>query len=601
MKKHFTVPLLAACVAFMLSACNDKPDTGSPLSPFIVLGPSGNFFYDSGIKMGLFADHPVNADNAPFYVGVEGKMRLDNTVYWGYNQAQATRFMAYAPYDPAYSGQESVSLQIPVDQSSMENFEKANILIGTVAANPSSTGVKINMQHVMSAMVFTFDNRTGDSIVSVEVSGLVTQGTFDLVAGKIEKGTFKERVIPYQKPNGGNTYCIAYIPQEFTPIFRVTLASGTKLNITFNNGCNSYPGMIITMPDIILTESVYEPLVHDGVILELKGVSLRKWTTDCLPSMTALEDYINLADLVNVKTNPKDNNFFHAYLNKVTVTACNFDSKVPLAILEDSTKAIKVWMNSQSGVIDGTTITGPIMGYMNKTSEGSFYISSFYTDYATLGQARTMPCTEGSFESLEGKMDSLEYRRMMFRNVTLKELTAPGIAVFSQNGVDIEATLYCEEPVVMEGTHGNLIAFPTMETGKLSLMVFDNEQFESFSKDYPEGRFMEISAPGLYEIQSDTVIGKTPQDAGDCQFSVTKHRTYLSSQTSWTISNVAVTSCIYDCNGTPALGRGYTVAYCVMGHTEQSGLTKLMQCVKVTQENAWFVDESGINGLIIAL
>lgn len=601
MRKLHILPFMTACLAFMLCGCNDKPDKGSPLSPFTVMGPSGSYFYDSSIKLGLFAESPVNADNVPFYVGADGKMRVDNTVFWGYNQAQSTRFMAYAPYNSAYNGQESVSLQMPLNQSSMENFEKANILIGTVAAKPGSTGVKLSMEHAMSAMVFTFDNRTGDSIVSVEVSGVVTRGTFDLVAGKIEKGTDKERITPYKEPDGSDTYCFAYIPQEFTPVFRVLLASGTKLNITFSNGCNSYPGMVLTMPDIVLTEAVYEPLVRDGVILELSGVSLRKWTTDLLPPMNVLEDYICLSELANVVPNSKDNNFFHAYLNKVTVTAYNTDSQVPLAILEDSTKAIRVWMHYQDTASVGTTITGPIMGYMNKTGQDEFYISSFYTSYATLGRARTLPCTEGSFDKLEDRIESLEYRRMLFRNVTLSKHTDSGIAVFTQNGVDMEATFYCEAPNLMEGAHGNLIAFPTMENGKVSLLVFDSKQFNSFSKEYTESKFMNITAPGLYQIQSDTVLSQTPQDSHDYQLSVTSGSFYITSQTAWLSRNLAVTACIYDCTDAPVVGRGYTVACCVMGGSELSGYTRTMECIKVTAEYAWFVDESGINGMIFAL
>ena len=58
---------------------------------------------------------------------------------------------------------------------------------------------------------------------------------------------------------------------------------------------------------------------------------------------------------------------------------------------------------------------------------------------------------------------------------------------------------------------------------------------------------------------------------------------------------------IYDCTDIPLVGHEYTVAFNVMGTSSRKGSTVNLECVKVDENTAWFVDRKGDYGLVLAL
>ena len=203
-----------------------------------------------------------------------------------------------------------------------------------------------------------------------------------------------------------------------------------------------------------------------------------------------------------------EDGFFSAYLNKVTVTAVDRTADDILGvILEDSTCAIHVWTDNDSQLKEGNTIVGPVLGLMDKPSDDEFHISHFYTSYATVGKTKEMPCTEGTFDALAGKIDQWEYRRMVFRDVMLESGFKNDRAVFVQDTTRISVVCPGIEISLAEGVRGDLVGFPVHSGADIIIMVYDAGQFGTFSKESADNVLTKNSIYGLYDLSKpDTAI-----------------------------------------------------------------------------------------------
>lgn len=584
-------------VMMILCGCKDeKPKYGEPML-FKVFGVNGNPDISSNLKMGLFVGAPVDADNVAFTVGPNGSVIPEKEVKWGFDQSQSSRLFAYAPYDPSFTGQETVDFDIPSDQSTPDKLLKANLLVGVTSGGPNDKAVTIKMKHAMTAMTVTFDNRTGEKIKDLSVSGFITSAKMNLVTGELKATTSKKNIIPMRSPDDENTFVFVYLPQDVTPVFKVTLASGKTMAYTFDNYCHEYPGRVLRM-HIQLDDSA-----TDANILELNGVSISQWNTNDIPSFGQSNIYMNLIDLRKIEPDAKQNGFFTAYLNKVTVTAVDKTSKDILGVvLEDSTLAIHVWTNVGINLKPGNTIAGPIMGLMDKPNSMEFHISYFHTDYATVGKTDVLPLTEGSFSNLADNISKLEYRRMVFKDAIVEEAFDNGRAVFRQGDVSLSVVCPALSISLAQGARGDLIGFPVSSGNEIMIMVYDENDLMSFTKDEVDNALTRSEAYGVYDITvpENPVYMLSGKDA-DTQYSVR----YLSFGHSMQVSDIrngeANTVLISQGTGSYVVGHEYVVAFSVQGKTAQEGSTLYMECVKVDEKTAWLTDRSGKYGLVMAL
>jgi len=580
----------------LLCSCQDEPKYGSPIS-VKVYGVTGNTGLDPELMFGLFAGEPIGADNVPFTVSANGTLITRDEVRWGFDQSNASRFFAYAPYDESFTGQESVTVNIPPDQSTAEKMLKGNLLTAVSSGVPRDGGVILKMQHAMSGMTVSFDNRSGQEITSVKVSGFMMTCSLNLVTGILAATGGKRMITPLRSPYDDNTFCFIYPPQDVTPVFDVTLSSGKTLAFTFDNYCHEYQGKTIRMK-IQIDEST-----PDANILPLSGVNISQWNTNGIPEIPVSSSYINLSELKNVETDKNADNFFSAYLNKVTVTAVDRTSPDFLgAVLEDESKAIHVWTHPDCKLETGYTIVGPVLGLMEKPSADEFHISYFYTQYATVARTDSLPCTQGSFSDVAQKINDWEYRRMEFKDVMLKERFRNGLAVFMQDSTAISVICPGVETELAEGVRGNLIGFPVRSGSDIMIMVYDAGQFRAFTKAPADNAFCRAGAFGLYDVSvPDTAISMMNGQEDDIQYSIRRYDNGRSLQLADTRNNLAHYFYVYDCPDTPVTGHEYKVAFNVSGDTGSRGSTMYMECIKVEEGSAWLVDRTGTNGLILAL
>lgn len=595
--KTKSVFLIMAAGIMLLCGCKDKtPEYGAPMNVRI-FGVTGRADLQQGLKLGLFVYEPVGADNVPMTVYENGLVMPDRDLNWKFDQSQSARFLAYAPYDASYTGQQSVTFKAPTDQSTVDKMLEGNLLMAVTSGGPKDQAVNIKLKHAMTAMNISFDNRSGSRIESFQVSGFMTEGTLNFLTGTLSATGGKNIITPLRSPSDVNSFSFIYIPQDVTPVFMLKLSSGKEIDFTFDNYCHEYPGSVIKM-QIQIDESTPE-----ANILPLNGVNISQWNTNGVPSFTQLPTYISLDGLKDVEPDPDRDGFFSAYLNKVTVTAVDKTADDVLGVIvEDSTKAIHVWTNYDCPLNVGNTIVGPVLGLMNKTDDGGFNISHFYTSYATIGKTKELPVTQGSFKDLTKNIGDWQYRRMLFRNATIYSEFKNDRAVFLQDGYRVSVVCPGIDISLAEGARGNLIGFPMRSGSDIMIMVYDQDLFYSFTKEAVDNAVTRQSVYGLYDLSMrDTALYAMTGKNMELQYSVRIYSYGRTMQVADTRNGEVYTFLIYDCTDIPLVGHEYKVAFNVMGTSSRKGSTVNLECVKVDDNTAWFVDRKGDYGLVLAL
>lgn len=589
--------MLAGCLIMTLFGCkDDKPKLGAPMN-VRVFGVMGRADLNPGLKMGLFIGEPVNAENIPMTVSNDGFAVPDKDVNWMFDQSQSSRFFVYAPFDGSFSGQETVIIKTPTDQRSEEWMLKGNVLMGMVSGGPKDSYVNIKLKHAMTAMNVIFDNRTSDKIEALTVSGVMTMGELDLLTGTLTAIDSLGVITPLRARYNEDSFSFIYIPQNLTPLLTVTMSSGKTYSFTYDNYCHEYPGSIIKM-QIQIDEST--PKIK---ILQLSGVNISQWVTNGVPTFAQVPTYINLSGLKDVEPDEDEDGFFSAYLNKVTVTAVDRTAEDILGvILEDTTCAIHVWTYYDSPLKVGNTIVGPVLGLMDKPSEDEFHISNFYTSYATIGKPGELPCTEGTFKELPANIGKWEYRRMLFKDVMLVSEFKNDRAVFIQDSVRVSVVCPGLDLSLAVGVKGDLIGFPVRQGSDIMVMVYDPTQFRTFSKETADNVLTRNSVYGMYDLSMpDTAIHYLNGPDAQLQYSTRLFDYGRTMQVTDTRNGEANLFLIYADIGVPVAGHEYIIVFNAMGNTKRKGTTVTMECVKVDENSAWFIDWDNKRGLIMAL
>ena len=602
MKFKYAVLSALGCLLCLCGCKDEKPQYGAPLL-VKVFGVMGRADLARNMKLGLYANEPIGIQNVQLTLGEGAVAEFEKDIRWAFDQSASTRFFIYAPYDPSFTGQEIGEISVPTDQSSRENILKCNILTSTVSGSPKEAAVNFKLEHAMTLMMVSFDNRTGQRIKSLKVNGFRPNGEFNLLTGKLTATGNNSTITPLRAPDGTDSFCFIYIPQDASPQFDVELESGKTLSIAYNNYCHEHAGSVILMDDILLTESLFRE-ERNQVIKDMDGVNTTQWTVNAIPEFQRYMPYINLNQLGEIEPYEDEDNFFAAYLNKVTVTAVDKSNpEVKGVVIEDSTSAVHVWTYYDSPLEVGNTIVGPVLGIMDKKSEKEFYISYFYTDYATISKTDSLPCTVGTVASVLERRSEFEYRRMLFRDVRLKKRFDSDRAIFEQGTAEFSVICPDIDSKLTEGVTGDLLGFPVWNGQDFYVMVYDSRQFYQFGKEAAANAFTRQKSCGLYDISTspDTAYYSLAGMESRLQFSVTRLDVGHIQQIANTGNGEVHFFYSYDLPLVPTVGHEYNVAFNVSGNTALTGCTMSMECIKVEDGLAWLIDRAGSKGLIMAL
>lgn len=595
--------LVTGCLLMMCGCKDEKPQFGASMN-IRILGVTGKSNLTPGLKLGLYAGEPVGAENVLFTVADNSMVQSETDLKWAFDQSQSSRFFAYAPYKEEYTGKETVEITIPTDQTTKEKLLNCNYLLGLASGAPNQGAVTIKLQHAMTAMIVSFDNRSGDKIESIDITGFQTKAKLNTVTGTLTVAGERGVIKPYRIADDENTFMFLYVPQDATPVFNLKMSSGKSIAYTFDNSCHEYPGRIIKMTGIRIEEKT-----TDANILSLSGLNLTQWTSNGLPESAVIYPYVDLAGIGKVDTDEGNYNFFEAYLKKVTITSVDrTDPEVYGVILEDESKAIHVWTYPNENLDKfkvGATITGRVLGYMEKPSGDEFKITYLYTYYSTFGKSDTLPRTEGTFGALASKIGDWEYRRMEFKNVSVKKSFDGDMAVFVQG--DDTAVVVCPEweTNLAQGTQGDLIGFPVRLGSEIQIMVYEPEQFDSFTKNGIDSKYAVFASDSIYGFfdisNTDVAVNCLNGPNAELQYSFGYGNSARYTQFTDTKNGSSIFCYIYDCPELPVPGHEYKVAFNAHGNCELEGKTLFMECIKTEGNTAWFVDRDNNYGLRLAL
>ena len=283
---------IAFCMVLVLGSCEERiPKYGTPMN-VRVYGVSGKPDLTPGLKLGLYVGEPVGAENVPMTVAANGMGKLDKEVKWLFNQSSSARFFVYSPYDASYSGQQSLDMLFPTDQSTEEKFLSANLLTGTVSGTPKQTSVDMKLTHSMTAMSVSFENRTDDKIKSMKVTGLMSEGIVDIATCEVEATGASCDITPLHSSDGSDAFCFLFVPQEGTPTFNLEMESGKHIIITFDAPFPKNAGKVIRKEGVILRPNMLTDDNQNIQTLPMEGSNITQWPENGIPAFPLYKESI---------------------------------------------------------------------------------------------------------------------------------------------------------------------------------------------------------------------------------------------------------------------------------------------------------------------
>lgn len=598
MRKGLVLATLAF-VLLMAVGCKDsgKDVTGKAGAPISlkVTGASGKALSE-GTVVGVIAGSPVGSDNISCRVGVNGLLSSDCDFNWGYKQSENTAFLAYLPYNPDYSCQETAVFSIPADQSTGEGFAAADLQLGMVSGNPQTRGLSIRLKHLMCALQVTFDNRTSDEIRSVEVTGFILSGNLDLLTGAFAADGGSRPITPFRSPGGDDTFCFLFAPQSTTPHYTVTMKSGKQYAFTYSKPVNPYPGSLIYKSDIVISEET--PSVN---ILEDSKTGLANWNEDGMPGFPTPYTRVDLAHLKDVKTDAGGH--FGVSLKPVTVTHTDKYEGSPMGVvLEDGSRAMYVWLKEGESLEVGRRLSGYVQGNMLAASDYDLRVTGLSVKEATVSENKVeLPLTECTFRSLRGGIDTLVYRRMLFHDVTMVSGFDGDLAMFSQDGETVHVVCPGNAAPHMDaGISGDIIGFPAVQGNSFVVMAYDESCFSNLIEADYTGPFANIQEYGAYDISNPDMPQAIMADTGDIQTSF--HRAN-GSLTSVQFADYENNMALFVYMDEKLFVNGHYVKIVLLTNGEfgvRHGDCQV-KCVKVSVDRVWLIDTENNIGFIMPL
>lgn len=593
MEKKGLIFAAVISAALLAAGCKDsgKDVTGKPGTPISlkVNGASGKALAE-GTVVGVVAGKPAWSDNVSCRVTDGGLLVADSEMSWGSEQTSSSVILAYMPYDKNYTGKDVVTFEVPADQSTQDAITAADLQAGIISGSPKSGNLVLGLEHSLCAMQVTFDNRTLDEIKSVTVSGFMNSCDFNMLTGSVATKGTATTITPFRSTKGGDTYCFIFPPQSTTPRYTVTMKSGKKYTFTYTKPVTPLPGTVIHKEDIVITKGTDEVS-----ILSDAGTSLTKWSTNGIPSFPDYKAQISLAEFQDIKVNAVGS--FAVSLNPVSVTHVDnygYGNSMGV-ILEDKTNAMYVWLEVGQILTEGQVLFGPVTG-KKLVTDSEIIFNSLNIENAKVVDNGTVPSRECTFEQAAAGLDTLKYRRLLFRDVTMTQSFEGDRAIFTQGGISVPVICTDGNPGISAGVKGDLYGFPIVVDNSFAILTSLNNSFAKLEMPEYEGPFGDILEYGIYDLKD----AASPKPIfSDCQTSIRKFDDFYSMQVSDYANNVAVA--IYLNHQTFIPGRMVNVDFLTNGEPDASFGNFDINCVKVSEELLWLVDTDQNLGFILPL
>lgn len=230
----------AILAAAAVSSCNEIQEESKDLAPQEINFRAGigqyttkvtDNAFERGDTVGLFAGTPLNIVNEPL-VWDSQKFVPSQKLYWGEGQTSKSKFRAYHPYNVELTTLDG-KFVFPVkkDQSDRKDYVRSDLMFAQAEAAPQDGSVYLGFDHMLSKLVITVNNKSGEAIKDVFLAGFKTEAEIDGVEGKITQalGSVEDMIYPAAVSVAGTAadmYAIIVPPQTAQFGMVVVLASG---------------------------------------------------------------------------------------------------------------------------------------------------------------------------------------------------------------------------------------------------------------------------------------------------------------------------------------------------------------------------------------
>ena len=151
--------------------------------PVNIKAEAEDFTFAEGCLAGLFSGAPMNFSNE-MLTWSDGKFAAEKVLRFAAEQTAKTLFFAYYPYDPELKAT-SFPFSVKTDQRELADYASGDLLLAAAEAAPSDGEVRLQFAHKMARLELTLDNKSGEMIKDVIISGIAPGTTVDLATASV--------------------------------------------------------------------------------------------------------------------------------------------------------------------------------------------------------------------------------------------------------------------------------------------------------------------------------------------------------------------------------------------------------------------------------
>lgn len=213
--------------------------------------------FENGDAVSIAALSPINSGNVKYTVR-NGILSSDTPICWLDGQTEKTEFILVYPYQDSLSvsGDFHLAFSVNADQSTHALYTASDLMIGDEYGVAPFSSVTFNVQHALSQVSISIDNKSDKTIKEVFLAGVY--GRAEMTSSGIRAigslGTVKACPV-----SGGSSqnYVMIIPPQTSKPELIITTTDGKQITYTlpsevkFNIGAKSTAKVVLNKESVV--------------------------------------------------------------------------------------------------------------------------------------------------------------------------------------------------------------------------------------------------------------------------------------------------------------------------------------------------------------
>lgn len=232
--------LLAVAAVSSCNAIKEDIQSSQPRAVLITASVGGynatkatDNAFEKGDSLGLFVGTPLNVNNM-LMVADGSKLVLDGELFWAEGQTAKSVFKGYYPYNAQFRSLSGEAVfPVSYDQSTHAKYTRNDLMAAVTEAGPEDAEVHLTFDHLLSKLLVKIDNRSGEAVKEIFLTGFRPDAIIDCDALKAKGSSgegYEDRYFypaTLEDASGSQYFSLIVPPQEETHFAVVaTLSSG---------------------------------------------------------------------------------------------------------------------------------------------------------------------------------------------------------------------------------------------------------------------------------------------------------------------------------------------------------------------------------------